>query len=260
MLINNFDPVAIQIFSFEIRWYSLAYIIGILLGWILSKRIFISDNDIREKFDDFITYLIIGIILGGRLGYVFFYDFNYYYNNPLDIFKIWQGGMSFHGGLIGIIFVSVWFSKRNDQNAFKYLDIVSLVSPIGIFFGRVANFINSELYGVETNLPWGVKFIKIDNLTRHPSQLYEAFFEGIVLFVILIFFKNKKFMKTPGLISSLFLIFYSIFRFIIEFFRVPDEQLGYLLFNLTMGQIISFIFLLIGIYLIIIKYETKKKI
>ena len=260
MLINNFDPIAIQIFSFEIRWYSLAYIIGILLGWILSKRIFISDNDIREKFDDFITYLIIGIILGGRLGYVFFYDFNYYYNNPLDIFKIWQGGMSFHGGLIGIIFVSVWFSKRNDQNAFKYLDIVSLVSPIGIFFGRVANFINSELYGVETNLPWGVKFIKIDNLTRHPSQLYEAFFEGIVLFVILIFFKNKKFMKTPGLISALFLIFYSIFRFIIEFFRVPDEQLGYLLFNLTMGQIISFIFLLIGIYLIIIKYETKKKI
>tara|TARA_X000000368_G_scaffold416925_1_gene411957 strand:+ start:232 stop:1014 length:783 start_codon:yes stop_codon:yes gene_type:complete len=260
MLINNFDPVAIQIFSFEIRWYSLAYIIGILLGWILSKRIFISDNEIREKFDDFITYLIIGIILGGRLGYVFFYDFNYYYNNPLDIFKIWQGGMSFHGGLIGIIFVSIWFSKRNNQNAFKYLDIVSIVSPIGIFFGRVANFINSELYGIETNLPWGVKFIKIDNLTRHPSQLYEAFFEGIVLFIILIFFKNKKFMKTPGLISALFLIFYSIFRFIIEFFRVPDEHLGYLLFNLTMGQIISFIFLSIGIYLIIIKYETKKRL
>jgi phosphatidylglycerol:prolipoprotein diacylglycerol transferase len=260
MLINNFDPVAIQIFSFEIRWYSLAYIIGILLGWILSKRIFISDNEIKEKFDDFITYLIIGIILGGRLGYVFFYDFNYYYNNPLDIFKIWQGGMSFHGGLIGIIFASIWFSKRNNQNAFKYLDIVSIVSPIGIFFGRVANFINSELYGIETNLPWGVKFIKIDNLTRHPSQLYEAFFEGIVLFIILIFFKNKKFMKTPGLISSLFLIFYSIFRFIIEFFRVPDEHLGYLLFNLTMGQIISFIFLLIGIYLIIVKYETKKKL
>ena len=154
MFINNFDPVAVQIFSIDIKWYSLAYIVGILLGWILSKRIFISDNEIREKFDDFITYLIIGIILGGRLGYVFFYDFNYYYNNPLDIFKIWQGGMSFHGGLIGIIFVSIWFSKRNNQNAFKYLDIVSIVSPIGIFFGRVANFINSELYGIETNLPW----------------------------------------------------------------------------------------------------------
>ena len=122
----------------------------------------------------------------------------------------------------------------------------------------MANFINSELYGIETNLPWGVKFIKIDDLTRHPSQLYEALFEGIVLFIILIFFKNKEFMKTPGLISALFLIFYSIFRFIIEFFRVPDEHLGYLLFNLTMGQIISFIFLLIGIYLMAIKYEAKK--
>ena len=259
MFINNFDPVAIQIFSFEIRWYSLAYILGILLGWILSKKFFISDNEIREKFDDFITYLIIGLIVGGRLGYIFFYDFNYYYNNFLDIFKIWQGGMSFHGGLLGIIFASIWFSKKNNQNAFKYLDIVSIVSPIGIFFGRIANFINSELYGIETNLPWGVKFIQIDDLTRHPSQLYEAFFEGIVLFVILIFFRNKQFMKTPGLISALFLIFYSIFRFIIEFFRVPDEHLGYLLFNFTMGQIISFIFLLIGIYLMTIKYETKKK-
>ena len=260
MFINNFDPVAFQIISFEIRWYSLAYILGIVIGWILCKKIFIKKSDISEKFDDYIAYLIIGIILGGRIGYIVFYNFSYYLDNFLDIFKIWQGGMSFHGGLIGIIFVSVWFSKRNDQNAFKYLDIVSLVSPIGIFFGRVANFINSELYGVETNLPWGVKFIKIDNLTRHPSQLYEAFFEGIVLFVILIFFKNKKFMKTPGLISALFLIFYSIFRFIIEFFRVPDEQLGYLLFNLTMGQIISFIFLLIGTYLLIIKYEQKKSL
>ena len=158
MFINNFDPVAIQIFSFEIRWYSLAYIFGIVLGWVLSKKIFIADNEIREKFDDFITYLIIGIILGGRLGYVFFYDFNYYYNNFLDIFKIWQGGMSFHGGLIGIIFASIWFSKKNNQNAFKYLDIVSIVSPIGIFFGRVANFINSELIKFDIlpkNIPIG---------------------------------------------------------------------------------------------------------
>ena len=248
MLINNFDPVAIQIFSFEIRWYSLAYIIGILLGWILSKRIFISDNEIREKFDDFITYLIIGIILGGRLGYVFFYDFNYYYNNPLDIFKIWQGGMSFHGGLIGIIFVSVWFSKRNDQNAFKYLDIVSLVSPIGIFFGRVANFINSELYGVETNLPWGVKFIKIDNLTRHPSQLYEAILEGLILFLMLMFIHSKKNYKI-GTCSYTFLIFYGIFRILSEFFREPDVQLGYLFGSLTMGMLLSSFMILFGVIL-----------
>ena len=258
MFVNNFDPVIIQISSIEIRWYSLAYIVGILLGWILSKKIFISSHQLKEKFDDYITYLIIGVIIGGRLGYVLFYNFDYYSNNLLDIIKVWQGGMSFHGGLIGIIILSIWFAKKNNQNPFSYLDVVSLVAPIGIFFGRVANFINSELYGTETNLPWAVKFIQIDNLYRHPSQLYEAFFEGIILFIILINFRRKGFMKIPGFISGLFLIFYSIFRFIIEFFRVPDEQLGYLFLNLTMGQIISFAFLLIGI-LVITKHETKKE-
>ncbi len=260
MFINNFDPVAIQFFSLEIRWYSLAYIIGILFGWILNKKVFISDPNIEEKFDDFITYLILGIILGGRLGYVFFYNFDYYSNNLIDIFKIWQGGMSFHGGLIGVIIASIWFSKKNNQNTFIYLDFVSLVAPIGIFFGRIANFMNSELYGIETKIPWAVKFIKVDNLYRHPTQLYEAFFEGIILFIILIYFRKKGFMKIPGFTSGLFLVFYSIFRFLIEFLRVPDEQLGYLFFNFTMGQIISFIFLLIGVYLIFTKYEIRKKL
>ena len=260
MFINNFDPVAIQIFSFEIRWYSLAYVGGIIFGWVLSKRFFISNQDLKENFDDFITFVIFGIIVGGRLGYVFFYDFNYFSNNLLSIFKIWQGGMSFHGGLIGVIIASIWFSKKNNHNPFCYLDIVSIVAPIGIFFGRIANFINSELYGIETKIPWAVKFIKVDNLYRHPSQLYEAIFEGIILFIILIYFRNKGYMKTPGLISALFLIFYSIFRFLIEFVRVPDLQLGYVFFNFTMGQIISFIFLLVGIYLIVTKYEIKKKL
>ena len=260
MFINNFDPVAIQIFSLEIRWYSLAYIVGILLGWFLSKKIFISNTQIDEKFDDFITYLIVGIIVGGRLGYVFFYNLNYYSNNLFDVFKIWQGGMSFHGGLIGVIVASIIFAKKNNQNYLNYLDIVSIVAPIGIFFGRVSNFINSELYGIETNLPWAVKFVKVDNLYRHPSQLYEAFFEGMILFLILIYFRNKGFMKIPGFISGLFLIIYSIFRFIIEFFRVPDEHLGYLFFDLTMGQIISFIFLLIGVYLTVTKHEIKKQL
>ena len=259
MFINNFDPVAIQIFSVEIRWYSLAYIIGILLGWILSKRVFINDPQLKEKFDDYITYIIIGIIIGGRLGYVLLYNFDYYLNNLIDIFKIWQGGMSFHGGLIGIIATSVWFAKKNNQNPFIYLDVVSIVAPIGIFFGRIANFINSELYGIETNLPWAVKFIQVDNLYRHPSQLYEAIFEGFILFLVLIYFRKKGFMKIPGLISGLFLIFYSIFRFLIEFVRVPDEQLGYIFLNLTMGQVISFIFFLIGSYLVITKHEIKKE-
>ena len=259
MFINNFDPVAVQIFSVEIRWYSLAYVIGILFGWFLSKRIFIKDPLLKEKFDDYITYLIIGIIIGGRLGYVLLYNPNFYLNNLIDVFKIWQGGMSFHGGLVGVIATSVLFAKKNDQDSFIYLDVVSIVAPIGIFFGRISNFINSELYGIETNLPWAVKFIQVDNLYRHPSQLYEAIFEGLILFIVLIYFRKKGFMKIPGLISGLFLIFYSFFRFIIEFVRVPDEQLGYIFFNLTMGQIVSFIFFLIGSYLVITKHEIKKE-
>jgi len=259
MFINNFDPVAIQIFSIEIRWYSLAYVIGILFGWFLSKRIFIKDPLLKEKFDDYITYLIIGIIIGGRLGYVLLYNPNFYLNNLIDVFKIWQGGMSFHGGLVGVIAMSVLFAKKNGQDSYIYLDVVSIVAPIGIFFGRISNFINSELYGIETNLPWAVKFIQVDNLYRHPSQLYEAIFEGLILFIVLIYFRKKGFMKIPGLISGLFLIFYSFFRFIIEFVRVPDEQLGYIFFNLTMGQIVSFIFFLIGSYLVITKHEIKKE-
>ena len=259
MFINNFDPVAMNFFSLEIKWYSLAYIFGILAGWVLAKRFFINNQEIKIKFDDYVTYIIFGIIIGGRLGYVLFYNLDYYFKNPIDIFKIWQGGMSFHGGVIGIIIVSVWFSNKNKQNVFSYLDVISLVAPIGIFFGRISNFINSELYGTQTSLPWGVKFIKVDNLYRHPSQLYEALFEGLILFLILIYFHKKIINKKPGFISGLFLVFYSIFRFVIEFFRVPDEQLGYLILNLTMGQIISFVFLLFGSYLVIQKYENKKE-
>ena len=257
MFINNFDPVAFQILSFEIKWYSLAYIIGIVIGWTLCKQIFIKNSDINEKFDDYITYLIIGIILGGRIGYIIFYNFSYYLDNVLDIFKIWQGGMSFHGGLLGVIISSYIFAKKNNQNSFSYLDQVSLVAPIGIFFGRLANFINSELYGKASDVPWSVIFIKVDNLSRHPSQLYEAILEGIILFLILIYFINRNYLKKPGLISGLFLIFYSLFRFFIEFFRVPDEQIGYLIFNLTMGQIISLVFASIGITIIYLKNENK---
>ena len=257
MFINNFDPVAFQILSLEIRWYSLAYIFGIIIGWSLCKKIFIKNSDISEKFDDYVTYLIIGIILGGRLGYVIFYNFNYYSHNIMDIFKIWQGGMSFHGGLLGIILSTIIFAKKNNQDPFGYLDLVSLVAPIGIFFGRLANFINSELYGKTTEVLWSVTFTKIDNLPRHPSQLYEAVLEGAILFLILMYFRKRNYLIKPGLISGLFLIFYSIFRFFVEFFRVPDEQLGYLILNLSMGQIISLIFVSIGTILFYIKNEDK---
>jgi phosphatidylglycerol:prolipoprotein diacylglycerol transferase len=231
--------------------------LGILIGWILCKKIFIKNLDINQKFDDYITYIIIGIIIGGRVGYVLFYNFNYYINNIFDIFKIWQGGMSFHGGLLGIIVASILFAKKNNQDAFVYTDLVSLVAPIGIFFGRLANFINSELYGKVTEVPWAVTFVQVDNLSRHPSQLYEAFFEGIILFILLLYFRNKNFLAKPGLISGLFLIFYSVFRFCIEFFRVPDEQIGYLIFNLSMGQIISLVFIMIGTIVFYIKNENK---
>ena len=258
MFINNFDPVALEIFSLEVRWYSLAYIFGIILGWILAKKFFIQNIEVKNQFDDYLTYLIIGIILGGRLGYILIYNLNFYVNNPLDIFKIWQGGMSFHGGLIGVIFASIFFAKKNNQNPFLYMDIVSLVAPVGLFFGRIANFINSELYGTITNVPWAVIFIQVDNLPRHPSQLYEALLEGLFLFILLIYFRNK-FLNKPGVISGLFLIFYSIFRFFVEFFRVPDEQLGFMLLNLTMGQIISLIFIISGLILFFLKHETYKK-
>ena len=200
--------------------------------------------------------MILGIIVGGRLGYVFFYNFYYYIDNLSEIFKIWEGGMSFHGGLLGVIVASFIFAKKKNQNPFQYLDIVSVVAPIGIFLGRVANFINSELYGLETSLPWGVKFIKVDNLYRHPSQLYEALLEGLFLFLLLIYFRNK-FLKKPGLISGLFLVLYSVFRFFVEFYRVPDEQVGYIILNFTMGQVVSLVFILLGLILFYLKYETR---
>ncbi len=258
MFINNFDPVAFEIFSLEIRWYSLSYIFGLVFGWYFAKNKLIKDSTQKEYFDDYITYLIISIILGGRLGYVIIYDPIYFISNPVEIIKIWQGGMSFHGALIGIIIGTHLFCKNKNQNIFSYLDVVAVCSPIGIFLGRISNFINSELYGIETNVPWSVKFIKIDNLNRHPSQIYEAIFEGVVLFIILSMLFNRL-KNIPGIISGYFLILYSIFRFFIEFFREPDQQLGYLFFNLSMGQIISCITLTCGFIIIYYKnaYRTE---
>ena len=257
MFINNFDPVAFQILSIEIRWYSLAYIIGIILGWIYCKKKLITDQHILGLFDDFITYLIIGVILGGRLGYALFYNLKYYLENPFEILMIWNGGMSFHGGLIGVIVASQLFSSKHRLSLFLLLDLVALAAPIGIFFGRIANFINSELIGRATDLPWSVQFVLIDNIKRHPSQLYEAFFEGIILFLLLGHFLKKNYLKNPGKISALFLIFYSLFRFFIEFFRSPDPQIGYLVLNLTQGQLISILFLVAGMVLFYFKNNEK---
>ena len=249
MFINNFDPVAFNFFSLEIRWYSLSYIFGILLAWIYCKKFLIRDKKILDIFDDLISYIIIGVIVGGRLGYVIFYNLNYYSKNILEVFMLWKGGMSFHGGLLGVIIATYIFSKKNNVNSFLFLDLISMSAPIGIFFGRISNFINSELYGRKTDLFWSVKFEKIDDALRHPSQIYEAIFEGIILFILLNFIFKKQIYKFPGLISALFLIFYSTFRFFIEFTREPDTQIGYILFNLTLGQLLSFLFFMIGLFL-----------
>ena len=256
MFINNFDPIAFNLFSLEIRWYSLSYIFGIILAWIYCKKFLIKDKKILDSFDDLITYLIIGVIIGGRLGYVLLYNADYYSKNLFEILMIWKGGMSFHGGLMGVIISTFIFSKKNNINTFSFLDLIAMSAPIGIFLGRLANFINSELYGRETNLFWSVKFQKIDNIYRHPSQIYEAILEGIILFILLNFFFRKCLYKSPGIISALFLIFYSIFRFFIEFTREPDIQLGYILFNLTLGQILSFLFLMFGLFLF---YKNKNE-
>ena len=255
MFINDFDPVAFNILSLEIRWYSLSYIFGIIFGWLYCKKKLITSTSFKKKFDDYIFYIILGIIVGGRLGYVLIYNIKYYINNPLEILMIWNGGMSFHGALIGIIVVTYLFSKKNEINTFYLLDLVALSSPIGIFFGRISNFINSELYGRETEVFWSVKFISIDNINRHPSQLYEAILEGLILFIILNYLISKV-NKKDGYISSLFLIFYSIFRFLTEFFREPDLHIGLLIFNLSMGQLISIIFLISGIIL----WRSKKNV
>ena len=255
MFINNFDPVAFNLFAIEIRWYSLAYIFGILFGWIYTKKLLIKDQNIIKVFDDFVTYLIIGIILGGRLGYILFYNIKYYLNNLLEIFFIWEGGMSFHGGLIGVIISTYIFGKKYEINKFVLLDYISITAPIGIFLGRLANFINGELVGKMTNVSWGVIFPNIDNNFRHPSQIYEAFLEGIVLFLImnvLFFWKKYK----PGICSCMFLIFYGTFRIIAEFFREPDSHIGYVVGEISMGMFLSIIMILAGIFLYKKKYKN----
>ena len=256
MLIHNIDPVAFNFLIFEIRWYSLAYIFGILLGWYYAKKIInrlkYNNNNFQtlnsKDFDDLIPYLVLGIILGGRLGYVFIYNLEYYSGNLIKIFFIWEGGMSFHGGLLGVIFSTLIFSKKKSINIFYFLDIISIVTPIGLFFGRIANFINSELYGKVTDTPWGIIFSNVDNIVRHPSQIYEAFLEGIILFIILLTYFNKtKSDPTIGKISGLFLILYATFRILIEFLREPDSHIG-LIFNIaSMGQILSIPLIIIGV-------------
>ena len=251
MYIHNLEPIIFDVGFFSLRWYSLAYIFGIILGWWYGKNI-IENSKIKtftsvknKDFDALISYIIISIIIGGRLGYVIFYNFSYYFLNPIEIIMIWKGGMSFHGGLLGVIVGTIFFAKKYNLDTLIYLDIIACVAPIGLFFGRIANFINGELYGKPTNLDWGVIFPDVDNLPRHPSQLYESFLEGIILFLILNF-TIFKFNYKKGLCAALFLIFYGAFRIFSEIYREPDIQIGYFFNLLSMGTLLSFLMIIAG--------------
>ena len=252
---HNLNPVAFNIYNLKIYWYSLSYIFGFLFCFYYSKYL------IRKRFidldilmvDDFITWLIIGVILGGRIGYVLFYNFSFFSENPIEIFKIWRGGMSFHGGLLGVLFTTLLFSLKKEINLIKLLNLVCHCSPVGIFLGRLANFVNGELIGIPTNSTWGVKYTN-EEILRHPSQLYEAFFEGFVIFMILNFLIRSRF-ASKFHSFSVFLFFYGFFRFFLEFFRMPDNHLGYLLFGLSMGQLLSIPMVCFGIYYL--SYEKK---
>ena len=246
----NIDPVIVRIGPFALRWYGLMYLFGFASSYLLVRRqIKKKGLDFGQDFvDSLYSYLILGLLLGARLGYVIFYDLPAYLKSPLEIFALWHGGMSFHGGLIGSIVAGVVFCKRSKVDFWQVSDMVIVTAPIGLGFGRLGNFINGELYGRVTTMPWAMVFPGGGPLPRHPSQLYEFFLEGVVLFTVLWVLKDR--ILRSGLLTALFLTLYGIFRFILEFFREPDVQLGYILGPFTMGQLLSASMIIAGILIL----------
>ena len=246
------DPVALAIGPLKIHWYGLMYLIGIGAAWlILSRRLNRFDPTwTKEKLSDLVFWVAMGVIVGGRLGYVLFYDLSAYIANPLLIFEVWKGGMAFHGGLIGVM-LAVWgFGKHNGKSFFQIMDFIAPVVPIGLGAGRIGNFINAELWGKASDVPWAMIFpTDPQQLARHPSQLYQFALEGVALFLILWLYSRKP--RPTMAVSGMFALFYGIFRFIVEFVRVPDAQLGYLAFGwVTMGQILCIPMIAGGLFLI----------
>jgi len=235
----NFDPVAFRLGPLKIHWYGLMYLVGLSLGWWLGRRRAAALPGWSPKLvDDLVGYVAVGVIVGGRVGYMLFYHPDLLLNDPISLFRIWEGGMSFHGGLLGVIAALYLFSKKFNNPFWGVADFVAPLVPIGLFFGRIGNFINGELWGRPTDLPWGMVFPHVDPLPRHPSQLYEAFLEGIVLFLLLHRYIQKPRPRMAP--SGLFLLGYGTFRFLVEFFREPDPHLGFIAFGwLTMGQLLS---------------------
>ena len=257
----DIDPVAIDFGIIKIRWYGISYVVGILLAWTLLRY-----RAIRQpllgwtpiQVSDLIFYGTLGVILGGRLGSVLFYNFSYYLQHPLSIIKVWEGGMSFHGGLIGVC-VALWlYSRRINQSFFETTDFLAPVVPVGLFFGRIANFINGELWGAPSDLPWAMVFPaeQAGGIPRHPSQLYEACLEGVLLFIILWFYSTK--IRPKMAVSGAFLLGYGIFRSLVELVREPDQQIGYLAGDwLTMGQVLSLPMILGGMIMLVYAYRSE---
>ncbi len=262
------DPILLEIGPLAIRWYGLAYVCGILLGWWYARRL-VSTPSIwgakhapfgKIELDDFLFWAALGIVLGGRIGYILFYDFDRYSENPLEILKIWTGGMSFHGGAIGTLIAMILFARSRRIAVFSLFDVITTVSTIGLFFGRIANFINSELWGRASDVPWAFVFPNGGGEPRHPSQLYEAALEGVLLFIVLniLIYQGRK-LASPGFVAGAWLLGYGASRIIVEFFRMPDGHIGYLAGNwLTMGMVLSVPMLAIGLWAMASAYRRAR--
>jgi phosphatidylglycerol:prolipoprotein diacylglycerol transferase len=254
----NIDPVIFAIGPVKIRWYGLMYVIGFLLAWWLARRRARADHAVirdPQAVDDLIFWAMLGVIVGGRVGSVLFYNFDTFLGDPLYLVRIWEGGMSFHGGLIGVL-VAMWlFGRRHGKTLWQITDFMAPFVPLGLGFGRIGNFINGELWGKETDLPWGVLY---DGVVRHPSQLYEALLEGFLLFAILWWFSARP--RPYMAVSGLFLVLYGVFRFLVEFVRVPDAEPGYIAFGwVTMGQVLSAPMIVAGVIMLVMAYGPKSR-
>ncbi|MGA8261085.1 MAG: prolipoprotein diacylglyceryl transferase [Arenicellales bacterium] len=255
------DPVAFSIGPIRVHWYGLMYLAGFAAGYGLGVKRAAQPGSGwgTHEVADVLFYIAIGVILGGRIGYVIFYNPGYYLHNPVQIFEVWSGGMSFHGGLVGVITAMAWYGHRTHRRFFEVADFIAPLTPLGLLAGRIGNFINQELWGKPTDLPWAMVFPATDpaRVPRHPSMLYEAFLEGLVLFVILWVYSRRH--RKVGRVSALFLMCYGVFRFVIEFVRLPDPQLGYLAFGwLTMGQVLSIPMILLGVIIYFLPARSAK--
>ncbi len=249
----SIDPVIFEVGVFAVRWYSLAYIAGLVLGWMYMKRLCrrVPPVCTETDVDDFLVWATLGVVLGGRLGIVLFYQFDYYIANPAKIIAVWEGGMSFHGGFLGVVVAAIWFARRRNIDPLRFGDLLGCVAPIGLFFGRIANFINSELWGRAADVPWAVVFPTGGPVPRHPSQIYEALLEGALLFAVLFILSRKDAVRRrPGLLMGIFIAGYALARMTAEFFREPDSYIGFLAFGTTWGHWLSVPMFAAGLFFI----------